>query len=552
MYRAYFGLKENPFSIAPDPHYFFMSEGHREALAHFVYGIRSDGGFVLLTGEVGTGKTTVCRCLLDQMPENAEIAIILNPRLTVGELLATICDEFRIGYPEGTGSIKLFVSRINDYLLDAHAKGRRAILILEEAQNLSVEVLEQIRLLTNLETNQRKLLQIIMIGQPELKEILSRPELRQLSQRITARYHLGPLLKEEVGPYIDHRLSVAGLTRGRLFPDVTLRRLFRLTGGVPRLINVICDRALTGAFSQGKERVDTKTLLTAAREVAGGEVRRWRTARMYQGVLAGIVLFLGIAAAAAYYAQDRGYLRIGEPVPAAVQKAVSGEGAGERRISETAEVPAPPLATLEKPGNATRAATRDMAYAALFDQWRIRYDPQDHRTVCEQALRQGLQCQEEKGSLSSLLQLNKPAVLTLLDGNNGEYHAFLTSLQGRTAGVTFGSETRTVGIEEIALRWSGDYLLLWRPPPGYTAKLSPGGRGGIVAWLDRQLAPVQGRAADPEGAPVYNDRLVNQVKEFQAAAGLVPDGIVGWRTIVRLSDAAGNGGPKLHDGKGGN
>ena len=553
MYRAYFGLKENPFSIVPDPHYFFMSEGHREALAHFVYGIRSDGGFVLLTGEVGTGKTTVCRCLIEQMRENVEIAIILNPRLTVEELLATICDEFGISYAEGAGSIKRFVSRINDYLLDLHAKGKRAILILEEAQNLSLEVLEQIRLLTNLETNQRKLLQIIMIGQPELKEMLSRPELRQLSQRITARYHLGPLSKEELRPYIDHRLSVAGLTRGRLFPDATLRRLFRLTGGVPRLINVICDRALTGAFAQGKELVDPKTLTTAALEVTGGKVRHRRTARMYQGMLGGILLLVCIASALAYYyAQNVIPVQESGPVPAAVQKAAPGEGPDEQRIDKAAAVPAPPLETLEKPVNATHAGTRDMSYEALFKLWQTRYDPKDRRTPCEQALGQGLQCREEKGSLSSLRQLNKPAVLTLIDGNNREYHALLTSLQEETAAVIVGNETRSVGIGEIARRWSGDYLLLWRPPPGYVAELVPGRRGAIVAWLDRQLALVQGRTVNPVGRPVYDDRLVKQVKEFQAAAGLVPDGIVGWRTIIRLTDAAGTDGPTLHDRKGGN
>ena len=327
MYNEYFGLKENPFSIVPDPHFFFMSEGHREALAHFVYGIRSDGGFVLLTGEVGTGKTTVCRCLIEQMHENAEIAIILNPRLTVEELLATICDEFGIAYTEGAGSIRRYVSRINDYLLDLHAKGRRAILILEEAQDLSLEVLEQIRLLTNLETNQRKLLQIIMIGQPELKETLSRPELRQLSQRITARYHLGPLLKEEVRPYIDHRLSVAGLTRGRLFPDATLRRLFRLTGGVPRLINVICDRALTAAYAQGKDLVDPKTLITAALEVTGGKMHHRRNTRMYQWVLGGLLLLVCIVSALAYFsAQNISHVQESGPAPAVMQKAAPGEG----------------------------------------------------------------------------------------------------------------------------------------------------------------------------------------------------------------------------------
>ena len=217
MYKEYFGLKENPFSIAPDPRYFYMSKGHGEALAHLVYGINTDGGFILLTGEVGTGKTTVCRCLLDHLPENSEVAFILNPKLTVEELLATICDEFGVSYPEGNTSNKVFVSAINNYLFNAHEKGKRAILIIEEAQHLSVDVLEQIRLLTNLETNQRKLLQIVLLGQPELRQLLVQPQLRQLNQRITVRYHLAPLLKEEVAAYVNHRLSVAGLSRGQLF-----------------------------------------------------------------------------------------------------------------------------------------------------------------------------------------------------------------------------------------------------------------------------------------------------------------------------------------------
>jgi general secretion pathway protein A len=203
MYREYFELKELPFSIAPDPRYLFMSNQHREALAHLVYGINSDGGFILLTGEVGTGKSTVCRCLLEKIPQNFNIALVLNPKLTVEELLATICDELCIDYPKGNTSIKVFVDYINAYLLDAHAKGRKTVLIIEEAQNLSIDVLEQVRLLTNLETNQRKLLQIIMLGQPELKGMLSRPELRQLSQRITARYHLGSLSKQEASAYVN-------------------------------------------------------------------------------------------------------------------------------------------------------------------------------------------------------------------------------------------------------------------------------------------------------------------------------------------------------------
>ena len=304
MYKEYFGLKENPFSIAPDPRYFYMSKGHGEALAHLVYGINTDGGFILLTGEVGTGKTTVCRCLLDHLPENAEVAFILNPKLTVEELLATICDEFGISYPEGNTSNKVFVSAINDYLLNAHEEGKRAILIIEEAQNLSVDVLEQIRLLTNLETNQRKLLQIVLLGQPELRRLLVQPQLRQLNQRITVRYHLAPLLKEEITAYVNHRLSVAGLVRGQLFSKKPLAELYRLTGGIPRLINIICDRALIGTFVQGKDRVDNKTLLTATREVSGKK-NYWWFRRGISPAAAAVFFFLLLAAVASLYYVQR-------------------------------------------------------------------------------------------------------------------------------------------------------------------------------------------------------------------------------------------------------
>ena len=198
MYKEYFGLKEDPFSIAPDPQFLYMSGRHREALAHLIYGMKADSGFVLLTGEVGTGKTTVCRCLLGQIPDNSEIAFILNPKLSVVELLATICDELEIDYPANNQSVKVFIDRINLYLLKAHGEGKRTVLIIDEAQNLSIDVLEQIRLLTNLETDKRKLLQVVMLGQPELNYLLNKPELRQLSQRVTARYHLEPLSRDEL------------------------------------------------------------------------------------------------------------------------------------------------------------------------------------------------------------------------------------------------------------------------------------------------------------------------------------------------------------------
>jgi general secretion pathway protein A len=201
MYAPYFGLKQEPFSIAPDPRLLFMSERHREALAHLLYGVGGGGGFVLLTGEIGTGKTTVCQLFLEQVPAHCDVAYIFNPKLTVTELLQSVCEEFRIALPapERGATVKDFLDPLNAFLLREHAAGRNSVLIIDEAQNLSADVLEQLRLLTNLETSERKLLQIILIGQPELRDMLARPELEQLAQRIIARYHLDALSEPETG-----------------------------------------------------------------------------------------------------------------------------------------------------------------------------------------------------------------------------------------------------------------------------------------------------------------------------------------------------------------
>ena len=510
MYEAYFGLKEEPFSIAPDPHYLYMSQGHREALAHLLYGIERAGGFVLLTGEVGTGKTTVCRCLLDEIPDTTDVAFMLNPKLTVEELLATVCDEFGISYPDGNTSVKVFVSRINDYLLDVHTRGRRAVLIIEEAQNLSTDVLEQLRLLTNLETNQRKLLQIIMVAQPELLDKLSQPELRQLSQRITARYHLKTLSQKDVVAYVKYRLMVAGLIRGEPFPPAVLKRLFRLTAGVPRLINVLCDRALLGAYVQGKERVDLKTLKTAAREVSGRSARR----RSSAGIAAGVLLALACALGGAYY----------------------WYGSGKVAAAPAVSVPAEPFAA---------AGTESAAYQALFGAWQIDYDPHDSRTVCEQARQRELTCMQGTGSLSDLKQMNKPAVLRLLGAEGTDSYAVLISLRGDEATLQINNERRSGRVDELSKHWSGEYLLLWRAPGEYRKELKPGERGPLVSWVAQRLAI--GR--QPRRTVRYDDDLVHQVKEFQRTKGLRPDGVVGPWTIMRLS-ALDGGEPALNDGPG--
>src|SRR5579864_7485380 len=275
MYTRFFGLAEKPFAITPDPRYLYLSERHAEALAHLLYGINESGGFIQLTGEVGTGKTTVVRTLLSRVPHHADVAVILNPRVTPVEFLLTICEE--LGLPieaADRSSVKQMVDALNRRLLAAHAEGRRIIVIVDEAQNLSAEVLEQVRLLTNLETNTQKLLQIILIGQPELRELLDRNELRQLAQRITGRYHLNPLTHQETIAYVRHRLRVAGATSD-IFTSFALSEVHRLAGGVPRVINVICDRALLGAYTQDRHRVTASMVRRSAQEVFGRRLLPW-------------------------------------------------------------------------------------------------------------------------------------------------------------------------------------------------------------------------------------------------------------------------------------
>ncbi len=272
MYVDYFGLKQAPFSIAPDPHYLFMSERHREALAHLLYGLGSGGGFVLLTGEIGAGKTTVCRCFLEQIPKRCNVAYIFNPKLTVVELMRSVCDEFLVPYPErepGTATVTDYLDPLNAFLLRTHGVGQNNVLIIDEAQNLSADVLEQLRLMTNLETHERKLLQIILIGQPELRDMVAHPWLQQLAQRVIARFHLEALTEPETAQYIRHRLAVAGMTGPIPFLGDTLQRIHRLCRGVPRRINLLCDRALLGAYASGKVVVDRAIVDKAAREVFG-------------------------------------------------------------------------------------------------------------------------------------------------------------------------------------------------------------------------------------------------------------------------------------------
>ncbi|MBI5908415.1 MAG: AAA family ATPase [Betaproteobacteria bacterium] len=530
MYQHYFGLAEAPFSIAPDPRYLYLSQRHQEALAHLLYGVSGDGGVVLLTGEVGAGKTTVCRCLLQQIPASCDVAYIFNPRLTVEELLSTICVEFGIACPTGNASIKVFVDCINAYLLDAHARGRHTVLIIDEAQNLSADVLEQMRLLTNLETNERKLLQIILLGQPELALMLERPELRQLSQRIVARYHLGPLTKAEVAAYVRHRLEISGAQR-QLFPAGLMGRVYRLSGGVPRVINVLCDRALLGTYVQGKERVDRATLAQAAREVFHQARRR----SLVRPLLVVLILALG-----GMLAMTLHQLELPETGTATAPAAMA------KPAAQTIAAALPD--TLEWPADKPRSRSKAIAYAALFRAWGADYNGAD---ACRQAENLGLRCRSVRGGLDELRRLNRPAVLLLRDDQGREFHAALVALADRSATFAIGAETRTVALGALAAQWAGQYTLLWRMPPDAQETIRSGERGPAVQWLIGQLAEAQGRVADTGKEPLFDDVLERQVKQFQFVQGLIPDGAVGPQTVMRLAGVGDRAAPKLLPRQGG-
>lgn len=423
MYKDYFGLRETPFSIAPDPRYLYMSENHREALAHLLYGLNSEGGFVLLTGEVGTGKTTVCRCLLEQIPEDCETAFILNPRLTVVELLSSICDELHIRCPDGNTSIKVFVDLINARLLDTHARGSRTVLIIDEAQNLDTDVLEQLRLLTNLETNQRKLLQIILLGQPELRDKLALPELRQFAQRIIARYHLEPLTGQDVLSYVNHRLMVAG-ARTELFDPSSVRELYRVSGGIPRLINLVCDRALLGAYAEGKTRVDRDTLKKAAGELLGGRSSRSTHRNSAYRLVAACLLFMvcGAALSAVYVQRFRPTSAPAQPVvqekasssgmqrrqvPSSVKPAQAGE-AVDASAAEGGSAPAVvprPSGSLRQLADSPLSRGDHAAFQALFARWGISLQAQENVPACRQAEAQGLRCLSGQGGNGRIVQI---------------------------------------------------------------------------------------------------------------------------------------------------
>ncbi len=543
MYTAFFGLKQDPFSISPDPRFLFMSERHREALAHLMFGVQGAGGIVLLTGDIGTGKTTISRRFLLRAPAQCQVAYIFNPRLNVIELLSSICDEFGIALGPRTDhepTIKALLDPLNAFLLAAHAARRHPVLVIDEAQNLSAEVLEQLRLLTNLETNERKLLQIVLIGQPELRQMLARPELEQLAQRVVARFHLGALDEVDTLQYIQHRLGIAGRTGPVPFAPRALRRIHQLSGGVPRRINLLCGRALLGAYAQGLDQVSPSVVERAADEVFAkqrpGTAQRHPLGMLALGVVAGALL-----AAPGVWLWQRSTDGTSAPptTPAVVAPAPTAPV-----TPPVAKTPAP--ASLSRPPaqpTATMTASRLLAneragLQVIGPRWQLSVSGQD---LCADALAQQLQCfRTSRMSLNGLRQLDRPAVLRLrLPDGTG--HAVLEAMDTSQVTLRAGELRWTLSNDALPLVWQGEYLTLWRTPPGQSGHLVNGYQGTAATWMEQRLTALQQQGQLPALARTLSEK----VEAFQRAKGIEITGRASPTTMILLNRASGVDEPRL-------
>ncbi len=552
MYNAYFGFTEKPFTIAPNPKYLFMSDKHKEALAHMRYGLQGEGGIMVLTGEVGTGKTTICKHLLEQIPEHTDIAYIINPKQSEVEMLASLCDELHISCAD-TGSIKALTDALSHHLLQAHSQGRHTVLVIDEAQQLAPDVLEQLRLLTNLETHDKKLLQIMLLGQPELSDMLNRKDLRQFAQRITSRYHLTPLNRHEMEAYINHRLSIAGASHSDLFPKPVLDLLFTYSGGIPRLINLIADRALLGAYALEKPHINTQILTQAKDEVLGNAPTPPATKRA--SMLPYILLLLLILVALWLWRGQPSPTsqpvaeQTSQPVQTTPKPVLSLEPSAPKPQATTQEHAAPTEPVPPQPPHIPSTERLAKAFVPVFQAWGINYQPDADGAPCDFAMQHGLRCLRQRGDIAAMRNLDRPAVLTISDDAGDKAYTAVLKLTGTQASLATQDAYAEVPLSILALLSHNDFTLLWKAPKGYHAPVRPGQSGDLVAALAKQVT--QALHQSWIGAPrtQYDATLKEQVKILQRQEGLNPDGVAGPLTWIHINALNHIDAPSLHAAK---
>lgn len=559
MYYDYFGLTEAPFSIAPNPDYLFMTDRHQEALAHLYHSVESDAGFILLTGDVGTGKTTVCRSFLDNLPGDTEVAFILNPFLSGRELLMTICQELKIGEQKENASLRQLTNSIYTYLLDNHAVGKQTVLLIDEAQHLHFKVLELIRLLTNLETDRQKLLKIVLVGQPELNDNLAKPELTQLSQRITARYHIKPLSYEETSAYIDYRLRMAGyMSEKKIFPKSMVKKIYSLTNGVPRLINVLCDRALLGTYSQSRAAVDVNILNKAIVEVKGEQQFKSKPVWLWLagfGAVASIllVLFLGffffnkpiakvdLSEANNISSQTTTFMPIIRDTPpteeSVSEQPIQGNTASQpEQLSALIQQSVEPALVVSNKAIAYYVSDTTALKALIKN---IRTDSALVAKNCSSLETVGWQCRKATAkNWQTLQQYNRPAVITLANIVGETYYLPVLGLSDLYADVLTPKGKRRLRLSELSSEWTNEFVYLWQPPKAFSNYIFFDSDATLVRWLAKAFATIDDRdQVLAEGK--FNSLLKKRIMLFQRENDLNEDGIAGVETLLKLNEKLG-------------
>lgn len=543
MYHSYFGIEEQAFSIAVNPRYLYMSAQHREALAHLLYGVNS-GGFVMLTGEVGTGKTTIIRCLLEQLPKHADVAMIMNPAASARDLLCSICDELEIDYLPDETSLKILTDKLYEFLLTNHSKGRNTIVLIDEAQLLRVSTLEQIRLLTNLESNTQKLLQIILVGQPELNELLAKPALRQLSQRITARYHLRPLSQEETGAYIKHRLQIAGMPPGRQpFPDPIIKKVHAISGGIPRLINILCDRMLLGAYTQETTQIDNNIYKQATLEVMGERARPQANNYQTYFYLAAIALGLVVAGLLIWLLLAPPHKPADASVPAAAAQPAPPTGQPSATTTAPATPAAPTPIAAAQPTAASMVAEGELFWQptqnqALLDLLGfIGVDKNNAMYPCWVVNKEGLHCETQKAATwDDFKRFNRPAVLSLTTKTRQAGYVALIGIEGLEADLLVNGHRKRISLETLGGLWTGEFVFIWRKPEGFDGPVGLGSKAPIVAWVAQRFASIDKQTA-PLTTGVFNPPLQRRIKVFQQTQSITDDGLITLPFLLKLNDA---------------